>query len=140
MVAARLFFPLLLIGFVLHSTDVPARTWHITPDGLGDAATIKAGIDSATAGDTVLVSCGIYYESGIDMRSGVVLLGETAEGDSAVIDAQERFNVFNCSGCDSGTLIEGLTIRNGKREDWYPTDGGARSQFHRRAGRGYLAA
>ena len=115
------------LGFAIVLMLAPAviaRTWYIAPNGTGDAPNIQAGIDSATAGDTVLVSCGIYYESGIHMRSGVVLLGDTTEGDSAIIDAQERFNVLNCAGCDGTTIIEGLTIKNGKREDWYPTQGG----------------
>jgi predicted outer membrane repeat protein len=115
------------LGFAVVLTlahAVIARTWYITPDGTGDAPNIQDGIDSATAGDTVLVGSGIYYESGIHMRSGAVLLGETAEGDSAIIDAEEENSVLYCRECDATTIIEGLTIRNGKLEDWYPTVGG----------------
>src|SRR5262249_7097110 len=35
-----------------------ARTWHIQPNGLGDAPTIQAGLDSAQAGDDVLLASG----------------------------------------------------------------------------------
>jgi len=45
-----------------------SRTWEITLDGLGDAPTIQAGIDSAAAGDTVLVRSileGFTFSNGI---------------------------------------------------------------------------
>ena len=35
-------------------SPVSATTWHVP----GDASTIKAGINLASAGDTVLVACG----------------------------------------------------------------------------------
>jgi hypothetical protein len=49
--------PVFLIG-----SPASARTWHIFADGSGEAGTVQAGIDSAAAGDTVLVHPGIYLE------------------------------------------------------------------------------
>jgi hypothetical protein len=90
--------------------------WHITPDGSGDAPTIQAGLDSASVGDTVLVACGTYYESGILMKSGVVLCSETGHPDCATIDAQGITLVIDCINCFDPTEIVGFTLKNG----WLP--------------------
>jgi hypothetical protein len=109
-----------LLGLVLVMLSGPyvsyARTWHISPDGSGDAPTIKAGIDSAAAGDTVLVACGTYYERGILMKSGVVLCSETGQADCATIDAEGISLVIDCINCLEPTEIVGFTIKNG----WMP--------------------
>ena len=47
---------LALATLLLSASPSVARTWYITPDGLGDAPTIRAGVDSAAAGGTVTVA------------------------------------------------------------------------------------
>lgn len=108
----RFVFLVCIIAFV-SSTNALARTWYITPDGTGDAPTIKGGIDSAVAGDTVLVGSGTYLEAGIYMKSGVVLVSETGMPDCVTIDAESKNRVFVCDQCNEMTVIKGFTIANG---------------------------
>ncbi len=115
--------PFLLFGLfmLMLPASVMGRTWYITPDGTGDAPTIQAGVDSASAGDTVLVACGIYTDIGyvapdgvsscVRMKSNITLLGE-GDPSCVVLDAQQQGRVILC---DSIVAFEitGLTIRGG---------------------------
>jgi hypothetical protein len=94
------------------------RIWYV-PD---DAPTIAAAIDSAFAGDTIIVRSGTYIEGGLNMKDGVVLEGETGDPDDVVIDAGSDARVFFCSGLSSDTEIRGLTIANGS--SYYEPGGG----------------
>lgn len=108
----------LLLLLLVPWTCTPAATIHV-PD---DEPTIQAGIDAASAGDTVLVACGTYYEHDIVMRSGVVLMSETAQPDCVTIDGQQQGRVLYGEGLHSTTRIEGFTITGGRLE--YSNGGG----------------
>jgi hypothetical protein len=60
----KVLFCLASILLVLISRSACARTWRITSAGSGDAPTIQAGIDSAAAGDMVLLADGVYTGAG----------------------------------------------------------------------------
>ena len=94
-------------------TVMNPRTWYILPDSTGDAPTVQAGIDSASAGDTVLLACGTYYEYDIVMKSGITLAGESEDPACTVIDAQDRGHVISGDGLGGSTTIEALTITGG---------------------------
>lgn len=95
-----------------------ARTWYVTADGLGDAPTIRAAVDSAAFGDTVLVAAGVYpwaTQGGpgyamVSLKSGVPLLSESGP-EVTILDAQGLGAVIRAR--DVSSAVEGFTITGG---------------------------
>ncbi len=85
------------------------KTWYVP----SECPTIKAGIDSASAGDTVLVACGTYEEYGALMKSGVCLRSETGDPECVTIDAHMEGQGVRFSYADSTTRVEGIKFING---------------------------
>jgi hypothetical protein len=106
------------------SAESSARVWYVTPDGTGDAPTIQAAIDAASAGDDVLVTPGYYAWSTqggdsaapngptmLTMRSGVAV---RSQGGPYVttIDAESKGRVVRFE-LTTDVLLEGFTILGG---------------------------
>lgn len=94
--------------FLILSIPCIATTIHVP----ADQPTIQVGIDASSVGDTVLVACGTYYESEIDIHPSIVLMSETGEAECVVIDAQNSpgSQIMRCYNLDSTTEIVGFTF------------------------------
>jgi hypothetical protein len=101
-----------------------ARTWTVRIDGSGDMPTIQAAINSASAGDTVLVGPGRYTWSnqgtGNDRgligflrgQNDITVRSETG-ASTTILDAQRQGRVLYFQGQNHITF-EGFTITGGE--------------------------
>ncbi|UCG50513.1 MAG: right-handed parallel beta-helix repeat-containing protein [Candidatus Latescibacterota bacterium] len=110
----------IVLSCALYASPATAKTWHVP----GDAATIQGGINLASANDTVLVACGVYYEHDIRMKSGVCLRSETGSASCVTIDAQQQDRVIYCRFVASTARIEGFTITGGYAKRAIPVEEG----------------
>ena len=91
-----------------------ALTWYVNVYGTGDAPTIWAAMDSATAGDTVLVGPGEYvvtYQSGsIGVGAGV-----TMKSEAGPLSTKVRFDWFWTYGVYLGhnSTLDGFWVASG---------------------------
>src|SRR5262245_7971407 len=98
----------------LFAMVIPLRTHSLVIRVPADRTTIQAGIDSATPGDTVLVSCGTYYEHNMLVTRPITIRSEQGDPACATIDAQMLERVFVCQSVDPGLRIEGFTLTGGR--------------------------
>ena len=111
----------ILLTALILSTTLPitaeARTWHVEPDSSGQVINIQAGIDSAAAGDTVLVATGGYDGEGnynIDFRGKSIIVrsdGEVVIDDWYYHDDSHHAFHFH-GGEDTTSVLEGFKISN----------------------------
>lgn len=91
-----------------------ARTWKVHEDGLGDAPTVQAGIDSAAAGDTVLVGPGTYGENISFRGKNIVVRSEFGVAGTTLDGSQEARPVVVFPGGESQeAILQGFTITGG---------------------------
>ena len=105
----------LIFSGLLVVTNVQATIINVP----GDQPTIQAGIDSAAAGDTILVQPGRYVENILCQKSIVLgslflTTGEESYTSQTVIDGDSSGVVVEFyTGNDSLIVMNGFTITNG---------------------------
>lgn len=85
-----------------------ADTWLVP----AQVPTIAAGLDSAAAGDTVSVSCGTYFESGLVLKTGVTLRSADGTFGCVTLDGGGADRVLEADHV-SDVRVEGFTIQQG---------------------------
>ena len=94
---------------------VIAETWHIKPDGTGDAPTINDAVVDASPGDTILLARGTFRGPGnFAITSGGMPMTFTSEAgpESTIIDCQGLGPGF-CMDSPYFVVISGITVENG---------------------------
>jgi parallel beta-helix repeat protein len=105
-----------LIGTLIAAGVVSAGTIHVDPGGSGDATTITDGVFTSSAGDTILVACGTYYENNIPLWEGRTILSETGDPQCVIVDGGSLERVFTTVCClDSTPRLEGVTVQAGSK-------------------------
>jgi predicted outer membrane repeat protein len=99
-----------------------SRTWYINSLGTGDAPTIQAGIDSASAGDIVSLADGTYTGAGnrdVDF-GGKAITVQSQNGIPAecIVDVEGSASSLHrgflfLSAETAGSVLDGVTIRGG---------------------------
>lgn len=114
---SAVFCAVLLVLASLCPQRLRAEIWRIDADGTGDAPTIQAGIDSATAGDTVLLSPGTYTGAGnrdIDFEGKAVSVESSAGAEFTTIDCAGLGRGFLfASGEGMSSILRGVRVING---------------------------
>ena len=87
------------------SLSLQGETILVSPQG--KVKTIREGIARAIAGDTLLITAGVYRESTLLIDKQLTLVGQ----DHPVIDGGKQNEIMVITG--HGVRVSGLTLRNG---------------------------
>lgn len=119
-------YSILLSCFVLLlAANSSATTYIVNPDGTGDFPTIQAAVDAVADGDVIELTDGTFTGEGnrdIDyLGKAITIRSESGDPERCIIDCQaswpdyHRSFFFHC-GEGPGSLVEGISIRNGRAD------------------------
>lgn len=86
-----------------------AATWTVDDSGGADFINIQDAIDNASAGDTILVYSGTYYEN-VNVSRQLVLKGIDNGGGKPVVEAEGNDKAITLSA--NGVILEGFKAIN----------------------------
>jgi len=112
-IVSGIMLTLLLVGMLTSAFNVKPvkaepKTWIVDDDGPADFHTIQEAINAASAGDTIFVKEGVYYEN-VVINKTVALLGEN--NVTTIIKAIAFNNILTLTV--NNIIIKGFTIDNG---------------------------
>jgi predicted outer membrane repeat protein len=111
---------------LLAGTWVPSIAAIHVPD---DYPSIGLALQFAMAGDSVVVACGTYEESGLQLRPGVTLLSEAGVPECVTIEGNYGGSILVCQGGPELARIDGLTLtRGGWLSELFANGGGLNAQ------------
>jgi hypothetical protein len=126
---------MVLVLLLLIASRLESRTWYVAADGSGDAPTIQAGVDSAAAGDTVLVGIGTYTDTTHVLVGGedkavcarvyknIVLASEKGPRETVIDYSAGDVGVYVAGG-GAGAVVRGFMIHR-KSADFFAAGIGA---------------
>ena len=93
---------LLFIVFLFLYIGATAKTIHV--GAKRTYKNIRAAVEAAVAGDTILVDAGIYKEKNLVIKKSIVLKGI----NQPVLDGEKKYEIISIMA--DGTVVEGFRI------------------------------
>jgi hypothetical protein len=118
--------PILLVLY-LSAGSATAVTYTIAPDGSGDFPTIQAGVAAAEHGDTIELLDGTFTGDGNRdvsfLGKAITVRSRSGNPAACIIDCEGGYEdnhraFLFIDGEDEGSVLEGVTIRNGHMAGW----------------------
>jgi hypothetical protein len=117
-----------LLALLTAVTGASAANWTVRPDGSGDAPTIQAAIDSASAGDGIIVFGGYYHEDDL-LVDGKDIFFQYSGGTPVIVSSSYRSGTgitfrnvgggANLLGFEFREFGTGILVENGSGMYWY---------------------
>jgi hypothetical protein len=102
-----------LLAASLCAGPAAARTWHLNPDGTGDAASVKAAAAAAATGDTLELAAGTFSNDATITIYQKTLLVKGAGQAQTILEGPVHGNIVYIQGPNNDTELRDLTIRGG---------------------------
>ena len=102
-----------VVAIILDASATAARTWHVP----NDVPTIPTAMDTASAGDSIVVGPGTYHFWQLDVKNGIVLTSERGPLETEITPSPPPIlgpyhGALYCTGLTDSTEISGFYIHS----------------------------